>query len=203
LCLSSTGKTPKHPQHISAIDFSKLPFCPLPTYMDTPSPHIGLLADARWDEHAFEGGVNVRFIPCNVISPNKVISSQTQGHIFQTKGHIFQTKVISSQPRSYASTQGHIFQTRRSYLPNEGHIFQTKVISSKPRSIFQTKVILPNQVYLPNQGLPSKPRSYLPNQVISSNQGHISADLYHIWPILRLDPCPLYSYYQNLLGMVF
>jgi len=54
-------QNPEAPQHISAIDFPKLPSAPLPTshIPQTQSPQIGLPADAHQDTVPVRG-VNVR-----------------------------------------------------------------------------------------------------------------------------------------------
>ena len=53
----------KAPQHISAIDFSKLPFFPLTNFTDTPDtvPTDWATSQCVSGCHTIEGGVNVRF----------------------------------------------------------------------------------------------------------------------------------------------
>src|SRR5882724_726765 len=55
-------QNPEAPQHISAIDFSKLPFCPIINFMDISDMVPADWATGRYmsGHHAFEGGVNVR-----------------------------------------------------------------------------------------------------------------------------------------------
>src|SRR5882672_5405475 len=55
-------QNPEAPQHISAIDFSKLPFRPLTNFMDTPDTVPADWATGRCASGhcTFEGGVNVR-----------------------------------------------------------------------------------------------------------------------------------------------
>src|SRR5882672_2249324 len=55
-------QNPKAPQHISAIDFSKLPFCPLTNFTDTPDtvPTDWATGRCASGHRTFEGGVNVR-----------------------------------------------------------------------------------------------------------------------------------------------
>src|SRR5882672_10509108 len=55
-------QNPEAPQHISAINFSKLPFRPLTNFMDTPDtvPMDWATGRCTLGHHTFEGGVNVR-----------------------------------------------------------------------------------------------------------------------------------------------
>ena len=55
-------QNPEAPQHISAIDFSELPFCPLTNFIDTPDtvPLDWATSLCMLSCHAFEEGVNVR-----------------------------------------------------------------------------------------------------------------------------------------------
>src|SRR5467141_2673510 len=55
-------QNPEAPQHISAIDFSKLPFCPLTNFTDTPDTVPVGRATSRCASGCctFEGEVNVR-----------------------------------------------------------------------------------------------------------------------------------------------
>src|SRR5882724_6781967 len=53
------------PQHISTLDFSNLPFCPLSNFTDTPDTVLsGWAMGCHASGHrTFEGGVNVRVCP--------------------------------------------------------------------------------------------------------------------------------------------